>query len=59
MSTHNDEAILMSTQNIGFYEDDKNYLSVLIKYHQICTLSLLVMNVYEGYVNLFPLLEWL
>ena len=36
------EAILMSTHNIGFYEDfqDKNYLSNIIKYHQICTFNI-------------------
>ena len=28
----------MSTHNIGFYEEfDKNYLSIIIKYHQIHT----------------------
>ena len=33
----------MSTHNIGFYEDlTKNYLSIIIKYHQIHTLSLLL-----------------
>ena len=31
----------MSTHNIRFYED--NYLSIIIKYHYISTLSLLLM----------------
>ena len=31
----------MSTHNIGFYKDfDKNYLSIIIKYYQIHTVSL-------------------
>ena len=35
----------MSTHNIGFYEDlTKNYLLIIIKYHQICTLSLLLVT---------------
>ena len=36
----------MSTQNIGFHgEMAKNYLSIIIKYHQIYTLSLLLVNI--------------
>ena len=43
MSTDNiGEVILMSAQNIGFYEEiRKNYPLIIIKYHQMCTLSLL------------------
>ena len=33
----------MSTHNIGFYEEiSKNYHLIIIKYHQICTLFLLL-----------------
>ena len=36
----------MSTHNIGFYEDlTKNYLSIIIKFHQIRTLSLLLLMI--------------
>ena len=34
------EAILMSTHNIGFYEEISK---IIIKYHQICTLFLLLV----------------
>ena len=42
MSTHNiADAILISTHN----KDDKKYLSIIIKYYQIHTLSLFLENV--------------
>ena len=36
----------MSTHNIGFYEDTikQNYHLIIIKYHQICTLFLLLLE---------------
>ena len=34
----------MSTHNIDYYEDLTNYLSIIIKFHQVHTLSLLLLK---------------
>ena len=41
---HGDEATLTSTDYIDFYEELSKYLSIVIKYHQIPTLSILMVS---------------
>ena len=44
----------MSTHNIGFYEEmATNYPSIIIKYHQICTLSVHYENKPKQYSAIF------
>ena len=40
------DAILMTTHNIGFYEEISKVITIYLKYHQIHTLFLLLLYMY-------------